>query len=75
MTRALDLIEAAPEDAVFVGDSVWDVYAARKAGLDCVGVTCGGTSAGELAEAGAIAVYRDPAALVADREGFAQLLA
>jgi phosphoglycolate phosphatase-like HAD superfamily hydrolase len=44
---------------VVVGDSVWDVEAARAAGMGCVGVESGGFSRHELAEAGAIAVYRD----------------
>jgi HAD superfamily hydrolase (TIGR01509 family) len=49
--------------AAFVGDSVWDVHAAAKAGIPCVALTCGGTSAAELTDAGAVEVYRDPADL------------
>ncbi|MGC4807241.1 HAD family hydrolase [Micromonospora sp. DT233] len=49
---------------VFVGDSVWDVAASGKLDIPCVGLTCGGTSRGELAGAGAVAVYDDPAALL-----------
>jgi HAD superfamily hydrolase (TIGR01509 family) len=52
------------DQAVFVGDSVWDVLAARKAGIPCIGLECGGTSAAELTEAGARGVYADPAELV-----------
>lgn len=54
-----------PDRALLVGDSVWDVAAARRAGLDCVGVTCGGTTAAELRDAGAVQTYDDPAALCA----------
>ena len=54
-----------PEEAVFVGDAVWDAYAATKAGVACLGVSCGGTSAAELIEAGMAEVYDDPADLVA----------
>jgi HAD superfamily hydrolase (TIGR01509 family) len=50
---------------VVVGDTVWDVQAARDAGLPCIAVTCGGISRAELLEAGADAVYDDPAALLA----------
>jgi HAD superfamily hydrolase (TIGR01509 family) len=57
-----------PRRAVVVGDSRWDVEAARAAGLDTVAVLCGGISRAELEEAGAIAVYDDPAALLADLE-------
>jgi HAD superfamily hydrolase (TIGR01509 family) len=42
-----------------IGDSVWDVRAARAAGMGCVAVESGGTSRHELSESGAVAVYRD----------------
>jgi HAD superfamily hydrolase (TIGR01509 family) len=58
-----------PERTVVVGDSVWDVEAARKAGLPCIGLTCGGISAGELTDAGAEAVYADPADLLERFDG------
>jgi HAD superfamily hydrolase (TIGR01509 family) len=67
-----DILEAAlaqsdvdPKRAVFVGDSVWDVRAAARLEIPCIGVVCGGTSAAELSEAGAVATYDDPAALLA----------
>jgi HAD superfamily hydrolase (TIGR01509 family) len=50
-----------PARAVLVGDSVWDIEAARRAGIPCVAVLTGGTSRAELEEAGAAAVYRDVA--------------
>jgi len=51
-------------DALFVGDTVWDVEAATRAGLRCVCVLSGGISEAELRDAGAFAVYRDVAQLV-----------
>jgi HAD superfamily hydrolase (TIGR01509 family) len=48
-----------PKFALAVGDSVWDVQAARAAGIGCIGVETGGFSEHELAEAGALHVYRD----------------
>jgi HAD superfamily hydrolase (TIGR01509 family) len=63
---ALDKAGLRADDAVFVGDTVWDVEAAGRAGVRCVGVLSGGISATELREAGAIAVYRDVAQLVAE---------
>ncbi len=54
-----------PADAIFVGDSVWDVHASLKAGVPCVGLLSGGTGRLELLEAGAIAVYNDAADLLA----------
>jgi HAD superfamily hydrolase (TIGR01549 family) len=48
-----------PARVLAVGDSVWDVEAARRARMGCVAVESGGTSRQELLEAGALAVYRD----------------
>lgn len=61
---ALDKADLSADRALFVGDTVWDVEAARRAGLDCVAVLSGGISEHELREAGAVAVYRDVAALL-----------
>jgi len=63
---ALRLAGVAPADAVFVGDTVWDVRSAHRAGVACVAVTCGGTTVDELRLAGADEVYPDPAALLDD---------
>jgi HAD superfamily hydrolase (TIGR01549 family) len=57
-----DLVHAALEkagttEAVMVGDTAWDVEAARKAGLDTICVMTGGWSKQELLDAGAAAVY------------------
>lgn len=52
------------ENAVFVGDSVWDVLAAAKLDIPVIGLTSGGTSEAELREAGAIEVYKDVQALL-----------
>jgi len=54
-----------PSDVATVGDTKFDVAAAGKAGLRTIGLICGGTSESILREAGAIAVYRDPADLLA----------
>lgn len=55
--------------AIAVGDTVWDVQAARDCGMDCVCVETGGTSRCELEEAGAIAVYRDVQDLLSQLDG------
>ena len=65
---ALDRTGLAPERVLFVGDSVWDVYAAAELDIPCIGLTCGGISAAELGDAGAVATYRDPADLHAGLE-------
>jgi HAD superfamily hydrolase (TIGR01549 family) len=51
------LEKAGTNDGVMLGDSGWDVEAARNAGLDTVCVMTGGWSEQELREAGAVAVF------------------
>jgi phosphoglycolate phosphatase-like HAD superfamily hydrolase len=48
-----------PRRALAVGDSIWDIQAARAAGIGCVAVETGGFSQHELGEEGALRVYRD----------------
>jgi phosphoglycolate phosphatase-like HAD superfamily hydrolase len=55
--------------AVFVGDTVWDVQASQKAGVPCIGLLSGGIGRQELAEAGAAEIYDDPAHLLAALAG------
>jgi len=50
-------------DVTVVGDAVWDLLAARRAGMLSVGLLTGGYGEEELARAGAFRVYRDPAEL------------
>lgn len=47
-------------DCFVVGDAVWDLLAARRAGMLSVGVLSGGYGDDELIRAGAYRVYRDP---------------
>ncbi|HYO35622.1 MAG TPA: HAD family hydrolase [Geodermatophilus sp.] len=54
-----------PERTVAVGDTVWDVRAAKGAGFPVIALTCGGISRQELLEEGADEVYDDPADLLA----------
>ncbi|MFC0038157.1 HAD-IA family hydrolase [Actinomadura rayongensis] len=61
---ALRTADVAAEQAVFVGDAVWDVRACVRAGVPCVGVLSGGTSRAELMDEGAVAVYASPAELL-----------
>ena len=63
---ALDKAGLTSGDAIFVGDTVWDVEAARRGGLDCVCVLTGGIGEQELRDAGAVAVYRDVRHLLDD---------
>lgn len=49
-----------PSEALIVGDTVWDMMAARKSGGVGIGLLTGGYSAAELTEAQALRVYDDP---------------
>lgn len=49
--------------ALIIGDSVWDMESARRAGYTPVGLLTGGVARCELLEAGAAEVYEDPATL------------
>jgi HAD superfamily hydrolase (TIGR01509 family) len=51
-------------DCVVVGDSVWDLLAARRACALGVGLLSGGYGQDELERAGAYRVYQDPADLL-----------
>jgi len=69
-----DIFEAALEqlgdvkasEAVVVGDTPYDAEAAGKAGLQTVGVLCGGFPEEDLRAAGCVRIYRDPADLLAN---------
>jgi HAD superfamily hydrolase (TIGR01509 family) len=69
---APDLVEAAlgkagvpAGEAVFIGDTVWDIQACRKAGVPCIGLLSGGISRDELTTAGAVETYPGPGELLA----------
>ena len=51
-------------DCYVVGDAVWDLLAARRAGMLSIGVLTGGYGEDELRAAGAFRVYRDAAELL-----------
>ncbi|HRX85808.1 MAG TPA: HAD family hydrolase [Phycisphaerae bacterium] len=66
-----DLFVAAAErlgvpiaDCIVVGDSVWDLLAARRARALSIGLLSGGYGREELERAGAYRVYQDPADLL-----------
>lgn len=60
---ALRRLGPSDKNAVMLGDTPYDVEAATRAGLGCIGLRCGGWEAAALA--GALAVYADPADLLA----------
>jgi HAD superfamily hydrolase (TIGR01549 family) len=62
---AAALLEVDPGHAMVVGDSVWDLLAARRARALGVGFLSGGYGREELERAGAYRVYSDPAEMLA----------
>jgi HAD superfamily hydrolase (TIGR01509 family) len=61
---AAERLGADVTDAVVVGDSIWDLLAARRARALGVGLLSGGYGREELERAGAYRVYDDPADLL-----------
>ena len=55
---ALHRLQVRASEAIALGDTPWDVQAARKAGVKTIAVTSGGWTEDELYSAGAIAVYK-----------------
>jgi HAD superfamily hydrolase (TIGR01509 family) len=62
---AAALLDVDPRYAMVVGDSVWDLLAARRAGSLGIGLQSGGYGREELERAGAYRVYADPAEMLA----------
>jgi HAD superfamily hydrolase (TIGR01509 family) len=58
------LEEVRGKHGVLVGDSVWDVQSAERAGIPCLGVLTGGFGRAELDDAGARRVFEDPTDLL-----------
>ncbi|MCY7373188.1 MAG: HAD family hydrolase [Spirochaetaceae bacterium] len=61
---AAQLLGVAPANCFVVGDSVWDLLAAQRAGALGIGVLSGGYGREELERAGAYRVYADPAEML-----------
>jgi len=62
---AAERLGVPPGDCFVVGDSIWDLLAAQRAGAPGVGLLSGGYGQEELERAGAYRVYEDPADLLA----------
>src|SRR5919201_317461 len=57
--------ELRKDRVLVIGDSPWDAVAAGRLGVRTLGVLCGGFPEAELRKAGCVAIYRDPADLLA----------
>ncbi len=65
---AARLLGVDPRNAFVVGDSIWDLLAAQRAGALGVGLLSGGYGREELQAAGAYRVYADPADMLSRLE-------
>jgi len=63
MQVALKRVGYPANQVVMIGDTPYDIEAARKVGIETIAFRCGGWSDSDLA--GAIAIYNDPADLLA----------
>ena len=57
------------QEAVFTGDTIWDVRVCREARVPGIGLLSGGISRDELSVAGASQVYPGPADLLTALRG------
>src|SRR5688572_31223251 len=62
---ALDKLGLAASEVIAIGDTPYDAEAAGKLKIRTIGVLCGGFPEEELRSAGCIAIYEDPADLLA----------
>lgn len=62
---ALERSGVRPEEAIAIGDTVYDIEAAARSGVAAIGLTSGVFSEAELRDAGAVAVFADAADLLA----------
>jgi HAD superfamily hydrolase (TIGR01509 family) len=74
LATALQRVEATPAEAVFLGDAVWDMHAACRAGVPAAAVLSGGIPRDALVEAGAAQVYDGPLDVHAHIERFGRLV-
>ena len=61
---ALQRSDLDPDEAIYVGDTNWDVEAAARCGMRTIAVCTGGWTEQELMDAGAVAVYESVTYLV-----------
>jgi HAD superfamily hydrolase (TIGR01509 family) len=61
---ALHHLKLPVSEAIAVGDTPYDIDAAKKIGLPIIGLLCGGFSQEVLRDEGASAIFRDPADLL-----------
>jgi HAD superfamily hydrolase (TIGR01549 family) len=71
VAKAVEASGLPAERCVMIGDTRYDVIAAKDAGVRAIGVLCGGISEAELREAGAVAVYGNASELLSSFDEWA----
>jgi len=66
LIKAAALLEVEPNETWYVGDSRWDMVAAKAAGMRAIAVLTGATTAEALVEAGAEVIYPTLAAFMTE---------
>jgi HAD superfamily hydrolase (TIGR01509 family) len=66
LIKAAGLLEVEPAETWYVGDSKWDMVAAKAAGMRAIAVLTGATTAEALSEAGADVIYPTLAEFMAE---------
>ena len=66
LIKAAGLLEVEPAETWYVGDSKWDMVAAKAAGMRAIAVLTGATAAEALSEAGADVIYPTLAEFMAE---------
>ena len=66
VAAAVKKLRMSPAECAMIGDTPYDAWSARDAGVVCLALTCGGHDERTLRAGGSRAVWRDPAELLAD---------
>lgn len=61
----LNQLHLPPDEAIVIGDTPFDVQAAKTSQMQTIALLCGGFSEDELRASGAVAIYRDVSDLLA----------
>lgn len=63
-TAAREKTDLPPGEVLVVGDTPWDMEAARRAGIGAIAVRCGGFPEDDLRQAGALGIFDGPSDLL-----------
>jgi HAD superfamily hydrolase (TIGR01509 family) len=64
LLRAAASLKLTPAQLTMIGDATWDAEAAKRSGIQFIGVRCGGAADAQLLQAGALSIEDSPRALI-----------